>query len=82
MRTAGLLILTLLSACAQIESSRTDSQARPVSANAPPAHYLTCALPSSENKLRCARQAAAACPGGFTISGPYTDLPHLVYACN
>jgi hypothetical protein len=82
MRTASLLIATLLSACAHVESNRTGSQAQPVSANGPPAHYLSCGLPSSENKLRCARQAAAACPSGFTISGPYPDLPHLIYACN
>jgi hypothetical protein len=82
MRIAGLLIVTLLSACAHLESSRADSEAWPVSAKAPPARYLTCGLPSSENKLRCAEKAAATCPGGFTVSGPYPDLPHLVYACN
>jgi hypothetical protein len=82
MRLASLLIATLLSACAHFDSNRTDSPARPVSADGPPARYLTCGLPSSDNKLRCARQAAAACPDGFTISGPYPDLPHLVYACN
>ena len=84
MRTASLLtivpLLTLLCACAHVESNR--AEARSVSANEPPARYLTCGLPSDENKLRCLRQAAAACPGGFTISGPYPNLPHLVYACN
>jgi len=82
MRAPILLIVTLLCACANVESNRANPGARPASANGPPARYLTCGLPSSENKLRCAEQAAAACPGGFTISGPYPDLPHLVYACN
>ena len=84
MRTASLLtivpLLTFLSACAHVESNRTE--ARPVSANEPPARYMTCGLGSSEDKLRCARLAAASCPGGFTISGPYPNLPHLVYTCN
>ena len=79
MRAASLLIVTLLSACAHVGSNR--DPARAVSANAPPARYLGCGLPSDQNKLHCFRQAAAACPHGATISGPYPDLPQLVYAC-
>jgi hypothetical protein len=82
MRTASLLTLALLSACASVSSNRIDSKVGLRGANAPPARYLSCGQPTSENKLRCAQTAAQTCPGGFTVSGPYPDLPHLVYACN
>jgi hypothetical protein len=86
MRAASILLVAILPACAQVDANRVDSSAqlspRLNGPSAPPAHYLTCGLPISESKLHCFEKAAATCPGGFTVSGPYPDLPHLVYACD
>jgi hypothetical protein len=82
MRRATVLLAALLSACTSVNPSRIDSSTKLARTNGRPAHYLTCGLPVDENKVRCAEKAAAACVNGFTVAGPYPDLPHLVYWCN
>jgi hypothetical protein len=84
MRTASILIAVVVSACANVDSSRAGYSAQAADSNKLPARYLSCGLAASENMFRCFDNAKAACPGGFTIRRPFPDLPApgLVYECN
>jgi hypothetical protein len=84
MRALSVLVAAAVSACASVGGNRADSQLDTTRPGAASAHYMSCGLPSYENKIRCFERAKAACVNGFTVKEPPPGGPGagLVYECS